>query len=112
MWRGELWWVDAGEPRGSEPGYYRPGVIVSADRFNSSNLQTVTLVSCYSNLKLASRPGNVLLPARITGLAQDTVANVTQLFVTDRDFLDRLVGRVPPSLMAKLDAGLRLALHL
>ncbi|MEX0790499.1 MAG: type II toxin-antitoxin system PemK/MazF family toxin, partial [Actinomycetota bacterium] len=38
MNRGELWWVDFGEPAGSEPGYRRPAAVVSSDRFNRSRI--------------------------------------------------------------------------
>jgi hypothetical protein len=39
--RGELWWVDFGEPAGSEPGWQRPAVVVSSDLFNRSRIATV-----------------------------------------------------------------------
>lgn len=31
MIRGDIWWVDFGEPLGSEPGWRRPAVIVQSD---------------------------------------------------------------------------------
>jgi mRNA interferase MazF len=39
-------------------------------------------------------PGNVLLTGRITGLPQDSVANVSQLVALDRDALTECVGKV------------------
>jgi mRNA interferase MazF len=108
--RGELWWVDLGSPVGSAPGYERPSVIVSADRFNKSQLNTVIVVPLYSNLDYARHAGNVLLTTLVTGLDRDSVANVTQLGSVDRQQLLRQVGAVPPSLMAQLDDGLRLVL--
>jgi mRNA interferase MazF len=110
--RGEVWWVDFGDPVGSAPGYQRPGIIVSADRFNNSKIDTVTIVPMYSNLKHAQHAGNVFLAASATGLDRDSVANVTGIGALDRLQMTRYVGLLPPSLMAQLDTGLRLALGL
>ena len=41
--RGDLWWIDFADPSGSAPGYRRPGVVVSSDRFNRSRPVTVLL---------------------------------------------------------------------
>jgi mRNA interferase MazF len=110
--RGEIWWVDFGTPRGSEPGYYRPAIIVSSNDFNVTALRTVMIVPVYSNMKLGVRPGNVTIPAQGTGLAHASVANVTQVFAADRTYLDNKIGNVPAGLMSLLDDGLRLALSL
>jgi mRNA interferase MazF len=110
--RGEVWWADLGEPRGSEPGYRRPVLVVQNDAFNRSRLQTSLVVSLTSNLRLVEAPGNVLVPARASGLPKDSVANVTQLLTLDEDFLAERAGKVPPRLMAQVDAGLKLVLAL
>ncbi len=39
--RGQLWWVDLGEPQGSEPGYRRPVLVLQENTFNKSKLATV-----------------------------------------------------------------------
>ncbi len=57
-------------------------------------------------------PGNVLLPAKSTGLPKDSVANVTQIVTLDEDYLSRRVGQIAPRLMARVDAGLRRVLAL
>jgi mRNA interferase MazF len=41
MKRGEVWWADLGEPRGSEPAFRRPVVIVQDDLLAASALRTV-----------------------------------------------------------------------
>lgn len=110
--RREIWWVDLADPRGSEPGFRRPVVIVQSDAFNRSRLRTVLAVILTSNLRLLDAPGNVLVPRADAGLPKDSVANVTQLVVLDRDFLIERVARLPPSRMAQIDAGLRLVLDL
>ena len=112
MRRGEIWWADVLEPIGSEPGFSRPAVIISADSFNSTTIKTVIVVLLYSNLNLVRHPGNVLLAARQAGLDRDCVANVTQIATVDRQQLSHQIGMLPPSLMTRIDSGLRLALQL
>lgn len=110
--RGEVWWADLDEPRGSEPGYRRPVLIVQADAFNRSRIATVLCVVLTSNLRLVDAPGNVLVPAKAAGLPKDSVANVSQIVTLDRAFLDEQIGRLPARLMAAVDAGLKLVLGL
>ena len=110
--RGEVWWADLGEPDGSEPGYRRPVVIVQSDAFNRSRLQTVIAVVLMTNLRLLEAPGNVLIPAKASGLPKDSVANVSQLITIDRDFLLERAGRLHGQPMKDLESGLRLVLGL
>lgn len=110
--RGEVWWADLDEPSGSSPGFRRPVLIVQADAFNRSRLQTVIAVVLTSNLRLVAAPGNVLVPASVSRLTRDSVANASQLVTLDRAFLGERVGRVPPRIMRALEDGLRLVLGL
>ena len=110
--RREVWWAELEEPRGSEPGFRRPVLIVQADAFNRSRLRTVLGLVLSSNPRLLNAPGNVLLPAKSTGLPKDSVANVTQIVTLDEDYLSERTGRIPSRLMAHVDAGLKLVLDL
>lgn len=110
--RGDLWWADLGEPEGAEPGFRRPVLIVQAEPFNRSRLQTVIAVVLTSNLRLVDAPGNVLMPARATGLPKDSVANVSQLITVDRGFLTEKAGRLRGQLLKDVENGLRLVLAL
>ena len=110
--RGDLWWADLGESEGSEPGFRRPVLIVQADAFNRSRLQTVIAVVLTSNLRLVDAPGNVLMPAKATGLPKDSVANVSQVITIDRDFLTEKTGRLRGQLPKDVGSGLRLVLAL
>jgi mRNA interferase MazF len=47
-----------------------------------------------SNLRWAEAPGNVLLPARTTGLPKDSVANASQIITLDRELLVEEVGKL------------------
>ena len=110
--RREVWWADLEEPRGSEPGFRRPLLIVQADAFNRSRLPTILGVVLSSNLRLLDAPGNVLLPSKFSGLPRDSAAVVTQVVTLDESYLTECAGKIPPRLMAQVDGGLRLVLSL
>ncbi len=110
--RGDVWWADLEEPRKSEPGYARPVLIIQSDAFSRSRLQTVLAVVLTSNLRRAMDRGNVLLPARRSGLSRDSVANVTQIVTLDKSFLLECCGHISAELMKRVDEGLRLVLNL
>lgn len=112
MRRGEIWWASLPDPAGSGPGFRRPLLIVSANSFNASRINTVTAAVITSNLRLADAPGNVRLPARGTGLTTPSVVNVSQLITVDKSFLTKKIGRLMPRLLNTVDEGLRLALSL
>jgi mRNA interferase MazF len=110
--RGELWWADLGEPRGSAPALHRPVVIVQAQAYNRSRLATVVVASLTTNLRLSAAPGNVGVAAGLAGLEQDSVVNVTQLNTIDRDDLMEPIGSLPPWLREQVEQGLRRVLDL
>jgi len=81
-------------------------VVVQGDALNRSRLATVVCVPLTSNLKWALAPGNVHLPARLTGLPKDSVANVSQIVTIDKDLLTARVGRLPPSKLELVLSGI------
>jgi mRNA interferase MazF len=92
--QGEIWWADLPEPVGSGPGYRRPVVVVQGEAFNRSRIATVVCAPLTRSIEWADAPGNVLLPARSTGLPRDSVANVSQLVTLDRAILAERAGRL------------------
>ncbi|HRD99851.1 MAG TPA: type II toxin-antitoxin system PemK/MazF family toxin [Ilumatobacteraceae bacterium] len=111
--RGDVYWSDLGALEGSAPTKRGPVLIVQSDEYNRSRLATTIVVALSSNTALAAMPGNVFLPAVVTGLPKDSVANVTALATVDRRTLDpHPVGSVPDHVMAELDHSLRRALAL
>lgn len=112
MKRGTIHWADLGESRGSRPAKRRPVLVVQADSYNLSNLNTVVVAVVTSNTGLAAMPGNVFLPATATGLPRDSVVNVTALVTLDKSDLVEQAGDVPSLLMRDVDRGLRAMLDL
>ncbi|HSN81957.1 MAG TPA: type II toxin-antitoxin system PemK/MazF family toxin [Polyangiales bacterium] len=92
--QGDIWWAELEAPAGSAPGFRRPVVVVQGDSFNRSRIATVVCVPLTSSLRWAEAPGNVLLPARSTGLPKDSVANVSQLITLDRAVLIENVAKL------------------
>jgi len=85
-------------------------VIVQGDAFNRSKIATVICIPMTSNLRWADAPGNVLLPARTTGLGKDSVANVSQIIAVDRSILTKRVGHLPRRLLELVLLGVDLVL--
>ncbi len=112
MHKGEIWWANLPDSRGSEPGFRRPVMVVQANSFNRSKIRTVLVVVLTSNLRLADAPGNVLLSSKHTDLPKDSVANVSQIVTLDKRYLDECVGVLPSRLMRKVELGLRLVLDI
>lgn len=112
MERGSIWWADLPEPTGSGPGYRRPVIVVQADNFNRSRINTVITIPLTSNLRLADAPGNVFLAAWHTGLPKDSVAVVSQLYTIDKTALTEEIITLPTGLMQRIDEGLRLVMAL
>jgi mRNA interferase MazF len=110
--RGQIWWVDFAEPRGSEPGYRHPVLVLQRDEVNASRINTVVVGLLTTNIALAKAPGNTLLPRRRTGLPRDSVANASQVATVNKSDLEELIGTVPREVMDAVDDGLRWFLHL
>ena len=110
--RGQVWWVDFGEPKGSDPAFRHPALVLQRDQVNASRINTVVVCVLTSNRALATAPGNTLLPKRATGLPRDSVANASQIATVNKDDLDALAGALPAVLLDRVSEGLRWFLEL
>lgn len=110
--RGEIWWAELPAPRGSEPGFRHPVVIVQANAFNDSRIATAIVAVITSNLARAAAPGNVRLGRSESGLPKPSVINVSQLFTLDRTRLSERVKLLPQGVVQQIDEGLRQVLSL
>ena len=112
MVRGEVWWAALPAPRGSEPAYRRPVVVVQSDAFNRSKIGTVMVAAVTSNLSRAAAPGNVRLAKGAAGLPKASVINVAHVMTLNRSDLVSRVGQLSAEKVREVDAGLRLSLAL
>jgi mRNA interferase MazF len=108
--QGDIWWADLPEPTGSGPGFRRPVVVVQGDAFNASRIATVVCVPLTSNLRWADAPGNALLPARLTGLPKDSVANVSQIVTLDKTLFTERAGKLPRNKLVLVLSGIDVVL--
>lgn len=108
--QGEVWWADLPDPVGSGPGFRRPVLVVQGNELNRSRIRTVVAVPLTSNLKWANAPCNALLPAGMTGLPQDSVANVSQLVSLDRSLLTERVGILSQTMLELVLSGIDIVL--
>ncbi len=111
--KGEIWWADLDKPRGSEPGYRRPVVIVQSDDFNKSNISTILVAVITSNLIFAKAPGNIKLGInKSIGLKKESVINVSQIITLDKSYLTEKAGKLNTIKNQELVAGLKLILDI
>ena len=106
--QGEIYWVNLGEPNGSEPGYMYPHIVIQNNLFNSSSISTVVVCSLTSNLKRGSSPGNVILKKGEANLPKTSVVNITQIYTVDRNDLCEKIGTVNNDRVKEILSGIHL----
>lgn len=109
--QGDIYWVELGEPTGSEPGYSHPHVIVQNNVFNASRIRTTIVCALTSNLKRAQAPGNVLLAPGEGNLSKQSVVMVSQIFTIDKTQLGEYIGSLPLHRVNQILAGIHLLIE-
>ncbi len=112
MNRGEIWWASLPDASGSSPGYRRPVLVVQADAFNISKINTVVVLVITGNLRLVNAPGNVFITSKQSGLPRDSVINVSQVITVDKAFLTEFASTLSLKAFQQVENGLRLVLSL
>jgi mRNA interferase MazF len=103
--QGDIFWLDLGEPEGSEPGYRHPFVVIQNDAFNMSKISTVVVCTITSNVKLASAPGNVSLTKGEANLPKSSVVNISQVMTVDKGDLKEKTGQLSKKRIEEIVAG-------
>jgi mRNA interferase MazF len=109
--QGDIYWVDFGEPSGSEPGYRHPGLVIQSDTFNKSVIATVVVCEVTETLKLGKARGNVELVPGEANLPMQSVVNVSQIFTVDKTDLGDWIGRLDVYRMREVLDGLHFLLE-
>ena len=109
--QGDIFWVDLGIPRNSEPGYPHPHVVIQNNLFNQSKINTVVVCVLTSNLKRARAPGNVLLHKGEANLKKESVINVSQMITVNKTDLVEKMGSISSARVREIVEGLKLLIE-
>jgi mRNA interferase MazF len=109
--QGDIFWIDLGEPSGSEPGDRHPHVVIQNNVFNISNINTVVVCALTSNLKRAGSPGNVLLKNGEANLPRQSVVNISHIFTVDKRDLGERIGSLSKKRVRQILDGIQLLME-
>lgn len=110
IWRGEVYYVDLGQPVGHEPAFRRPAVVVSVDILNNGPGGLVVVVPITTtSFGLRS---HVELASEGSGLDHTSYARCDQLRVVSVERLSSRQGMIGPDQMRTIDQALRFVLDL
>ena len=105
--RGDLFWIEPDESRGSIPGSSHPHVVIQDDVFNRSRISTVVVSALTSNLHRANEPGNVLLEVGEGNLAKQSVVVVSQVSAVYKARLGERIGALSDGRVEQILDGMR-----
>jgi len=106
--QGEIYWVNLGEPRRSEPGYRHPYIVIQNNLFNSSKINTIVMCTLTTNLKRGLSPGNVVLKKGEANLPKKSVVNITQIYTVNKSDLGEKIGKVNNEIIKEINKGINL----
>ncbi len=109
--QGDIYWVKLTTPRGSEPGYRHPHVVIQNDVFNASRIGTVVVCALTSNLRRAQAPGNVTLNKGEANLDKRSVANIPQIVTVNKSDLSEKIGTLSTEKTKKILDGIKLLIE-
>src|SRR5258708_9932322 len=109
--RGDVYWLDFDPATGAEMKLFHPCVVVQNDVANQRSALTI-VVAITGNLRVASLPIGVLIPAGTAGLTKDSVAHCGHVYTIDQTRLGAKLGRLPVALMSAVDKALMRSLAL
>lgn len=105
--RGEVWMVNFNPGRGSEQRGLRPALVIQNDVGNQYAVTTI-VAAITSTIRIY--PVTVPLKQGDGGLKTPSMANLAQILTIDKSRLRRRVGVLPPELINRVDAAIRVSL--
>jgi mRNA interferase MazF len=109
--QGDIFWIEFGAPRGSEPGYRHPHVVIQNNVFNQSKINTVVVCALTSNLRRAKAPGNILLVQGEGNLNKQSVVNISQVITVNKSDLAEKIGSLSHARMIEIIEGIKLLIE-
>ena len=109
--RGEIYYADLSPVVGHEQGGRRPVLIIQNDIGN--RYSSVTIVApLTTSFTDKVYPTEVRVKAGAAGLAHDSSVLLNQIKTIDKARLERLVGRLDPASMRRVDLAIKINLGL
>jgi mRNA interferase MazF len=110
IWRGEVYWIDLGQPVGHDPAFRRPGVIVSTDVVNNGAGDLVVVVPVTST-KYGLR-SHVEVVAEVNPPGRSTFARCDQVRAIASQRVEERIGNLSHEELQAIDDALRFILEL
>ena len=111
MQRGEIYRATLDPVLGSEQGGTRPVLIVQNNVGNKYS-PTVIVLAMTSRMTKARLPTHIEVGRDVAGLPRDSVILAEQLRTLDKQRLTDRMGKLPGSVMARVDEALKMSLGL
>lgn len=105
--QGDLYWLQATRPDGSDTGQPHPYVVLQDDVINQSRVPTVVVCALTTNLRRLHEPGNVRLDAGEANLPKASVVVVSQVEAVAKTALGAYIGTLSQERVAQIFAGMR-----
>ena len=109
--RGDLFSASLDPVVGSEQGGIRPVLIIQNDVGNRYS-PTVIVLAVTGQINKAHLPTHVPIPCEGTGLIKDSIVLAEQIRTLDKRRLRERIGTLPPDVMDRVTAALRISLSL
>ena len=106
--QGDVFWIELRKPKGSEPGYRHPHLVIQNNLFNRSRINTVVVCALTSNLNRGKAPGNVTLNKGEANLPKKSVVNISQIFTVNKSELSQKIGTLSNNRVIEVLRSIRL----
>ncbi len=106
--QGDIYWVELGPLKGSEPGYRHPFVVVQNNVFNASRINTVVVCALTTNLRRSLAPGNVTLDKGEANITKKSVVNISQVVTINKSDLKDKIGSLSSTKTKEIIEGIKL----
>jgi len=108
--RGEIYWVDWNQGRGSEQAGIRPALIIQNDIGNKFG--ATTIIAALSTATDKPFPFIVKVTSEESGLQKDSIVNLAVIMTVDKTHLNEKCGELSQPKMAEVDDAIKVSLGL
>jgi len=108
--RGEIYWIDWGQGKGSEQAGVRPGLVIQNDTGNK--FSPTTIVASCTTAYQKSYPFVIPIKAKESGLADDSKVDLGVIMTVEKSRLRDKCGMLITQKMAEVDKAIKISLAL